>query len=388
MKIMKKELIINILNILENRDDKMNNNMLQNRAWVEINLNNLKNNIDLINSRITNPTKIMAVVKANAYGHGLVFIAKYLNKINITNFAVATLDEGIKLRENNIKGNILILGYTSLGNIELVKKYDLIQTIVDKEYYNNLVKLNIKIKTHIKVNTGMNRVGISYNDISFIKKIYQDHKLEVLGIYSHFCCADTKKRSDVIFTETQIKRFNEVINKLEQEGINVGKKHLESSYGLLNYHKLPYDYIRCGIIMYGVVSDKKFKPILSLKAKIISIKEITKGEIVGYGRTFKATKKTKIATVSIGYGDGYPRCFSNNKTRVKVNNKYAYIIGNICMDELMIDVTGINVKVGDVVTFIGDDKYLNSEYLAKKANTIPYELLCNLNNRLGYIYQE
>ena len=148
-----------------------------------------------------------------------------------------------------------------------------------------------------------------------------------------------------------------------------------------------FDYVRCGIIMYGIINYDGFKPVLTLKSRIVSINEIDVGDIVGYGRCFKANKKMKVATVSIGYGDGYPRCLSNNKVRVKVNNYYAFIIGNICMDMLMIDITGLNVTVGDIVTLIGDDKYLNASYLANKAKTIPYELLCNLNNRLDYIYK-
>ena len=374
----------------------MNDDLLKDRAWIEINLSNLEHNVREIERIIPDKTKIMAVVKANAYGHGMITVARHLNQIGITSFAVATLQEGITLRENNITGDILILGYTSINNLEYVLKYDLIQTVVDLDYAHKLLKSSYsnKVKVYLKINTGMNRIGINYKDIMNIKKLYTSNKLNILGMFSHFCVADSSKKSDIAFSRKQISRFDEVIQALTSSNIEVGKVHLQSSYGILNYSNLIYDYVRPGIILYGVHEVKNpycktsinLKPVLSLKARITSIKEINKGDSVSYGRGYKALKKETIATVSIGYADGFPRNVSGKGAKVMVNGQYAYIIGRICMDQLMINITDLaNIKVGDIVTLIGDDSEISIEELAFKSQTITHELLCGLNNRLGYV---
>lgn len=375
----------------------MEKDIKQNRAWIEINLNNLNNNIEQIKSIIPNNTKIMAVVKANAYGHGMIEVAKYLNKIGINDFAVATLSEGITLRENNIKGNILILGYTDLKNIKYVIKYNLIQTILDYEYAEEIESLKLKerVKVHIKINTGMNRIGEYYKNIDNLSKIYQLKNIEILGTYTHLCSSDSLKNEDVLFTRKQIKNFYNCINNLKDLGCNVGKIHIQSSYGVLNYPDLKCDYVRTGIIMYGIYSKYKehtkikidVKPILSLKATISTVKEIEKGEIVSYGRTYIANKNMKIATVGIGYADGYPRNLSNTNTKVLINGKYAEIIGRICMDQLVINVSKIeNIKRGDIVTLIGKEQEISAEKIANKSDTITNELLSRLGNRLEVNY--
>lgn len=189
----------------------------QDRAWIEINLDNLEYNINQIKSIISNKCKIMAIVKANAYGHGIIEISKKLNEIGIQDFAVATLSEGIKLRENNIKGNILILGYTDLKDVEHIIKYDLIQTIVDYEYAKRIeqMKLSNKLKVHIKINTGMNRIGESYKNLDNLIKIYQMKNIEILGTFSHFCVADSRKNDDIKFTNEQINNFFGCIDKIK-----------------------------------------------------------------------------------------------------------------------------------------------------------------------------
>ena len=368
-----------------------------NRAWAEIDLNNLEHNINEIKKIISNNQKIMAVVKANAYGHGIIEISKKLNEIGIFDFAVATLSEALKLRENNIIGNILILGYTSIDNLKYVIKYDLIQTIIDEEYAKKLKNIDFsnKLKVHIKINTGMNRIGINYANIDFIKNIYKYDNIDVLGIYSHLCVADSFKKSDIKFTELQISRFKNLIKNLKNDNINVGKTHLESSYGILNYHDFTFDYVRPGIIMYGIHSELNpyiktkinLKPVLSLKARVTSIKEIKKNETVSYGRKYKANKVETIATVSIGYADGYPRNLSLKNVKVLVENNYASVIGRICMDQLIINITNLkNIKQGSIVTLIGNEK-ISAENIAYKSNTITNELLSRLSNRLEYIYK-
>lgn len=374
----------------------MEKDLKQNRAWIEINLDNLENNIKQIKNIIPSQTKIMAVVKANAYGHGMIEISKKLNKIGITDFAVATLDEGITLREAGIKGNILILGYTNFNNIDYLLKYNLIQTIVDYEYAKRINQMDLKekLKVHIKINTGMNRIGESYKNIDKLIDIYQMQNLEILGTYSHLCVSDSLKEDDKLFTNKQITNFFETIKTLQNLGYNTGKIHIQASYGILNYPELNCDYVRPGIIMYGVYSDESektkikvnLKPVLSLKARITSIKEITQGESVSYGRTFKADKNMKIATVGIGYADGYPRNLSGKNAKALVNGEYVSIIGRICMDQLLIDVSNLTkIEDGDIVTLIGEEKQIKAEVVAQNSGTITNELLSRLGKRLPII---
>lgn len=361
----------------------MRNKMLN---WIEISSSNLENNINQIKSIIPDDTKIMAVVKGNAYGHGSVLVARKLRELGINDFAVATIDEGIELRKNNIDGNILILGFTDISRLNDVIKYDLIQTVVDYNYFLILkrAKLSERLKCHIKINTGMNRLGIDYNDFSHLDKIYKSNKLNILGTFSHLCVSDSSLDSDILFTKRQIKNFDECIFYLKKK-YNVGLLHLQGSYGIINYSYLKYDYVRAGIIMYGVNdlinSYQKIKldlkPVLSLKAKIVSIRNIQKGSSVGYGSSYVASKNMKIATVAIGYFDGIDRLLSNNLV-VKVGKYYVNVVGKICMNQLMIDITDtFNVKVLDVVDFIDGD--LRVEDMACRIDSISHGILSRLN---------
>ncbi len=373
------------------------NEFLKDRAWVEVDLNNLEHNINEIKKVIPTKTKIMAVVKANAYGHDSVIISKKLESIGICDFAVATLEEGIELRKNNIKGNILVLGYTNFEDLKYIIEYNLIQTIVDFNYSEKIkiLELKEKLKCNIKINTGMNRIGEKYDDFDKLSKIYENQKLNILGTFSHLCVADSEKEEDIEFTNNQINRFNETIIKLKEKGYNVGKVHIQSSYGTINYKRENYDYVRMGILMYGVnssvdsyvVNKLDLKPVLSLKARITSVKDINENDSVSYGRTYTATKTQKIASVSIGYADGIPRNLSNKEMLVKVNGKYAKVLGRICMDQLVIDVSDIdNVEIGNEVYIIdGKDRKLSSEKLSEKAQTITNEILCRLAIRLPRI---
>lgn len=367
------------------------------RAWVEINLENLEHNIREIEKILSKKTKIMAVVKANAYGHDSFLVASKLSRIGIHDFAVATLEEGIFLRKNKIEGNILILGCTHFEDLKYVIQYDLIQTIVDYDYSEKIKTLNLdsKLKCHIKINTGMNRIGEKYDNFSKLTKIYENEKLDILGTFSHLCVADSGEKEDIKFTKSQIDHFNFCIRHLKEQGYHVGKIHLQSSYGTINYSDLEYDYVRIGILMYGVPSAKNsylfrkldLKPVLSLKARITSIREIEKNDSVSYGRTYIATDARKIVSVSIGYADGIPRNLSNTGMVVKVGDKYAKVLGRICMDQLMIDASDIDsVHVGDIVSLIDteDDKVSAAE-LSERAGTITNELLCRLGERLPRI---
>lgn len=369
-----------------------------NRAWIELNFNNLKHNIDEFKRIIPTSTKIMAVVKSNAYGHGIVEISTFLNSIGIDNFAVATLEEGIILRENNINGNILILGYTDIQNIEYVIKYDLIQTIVDYDYAKKISSLHLsnKLKCHIKINTGLNRIGENYKNIDNFLEIFKIENLNILGCFTHLAVADSLDEDDVTFTENQIENFYACINHIKSQGYDTGKLHIQNTYGTLNYPEINCDYVRLGIGMYGIYNannhinnsnaDVALKPVLQLKAKISSVHELLKNDFVSYGRTFSSDKNMKIATVCIGYADGYPRNLSNKDVVVLINNHYSKIIGRICMDQLVIDVTDIpNVKCGDIVTLIGEDSAICAENISIKSDSITNELLCRLGDRLPRI---
>ena len=365
------------------------------RAWIELNMSNLENNINEFKSIIPKTTEIMAVVKANAYGHGAISISKFLNSIGITNFAVATLQEGIELRKSGITGNILILGYTDISEIEYVIKYNLIQTIIDFPYAQkiNSLKLKNKVNVHLKINTGLNRIGENYNNTNNFIKMFNMSNLSILGCFSHLGVADSLDFDDVEFTKKQISNFDYCINKLKDAGYNPGKLHIQNTYGTLNYSNLRYDYVRIGIGIYGVFNNIihennsktliHLKPVLALKARVTSIHKLHKNDSVSYGRNFVASKDTTIAAVSIGYADGYPRALSNKNINVLVNSKWAKIIGTICMDQLIIDISDIpNISVGDIVTLIGDNDKISVENLSYKSNSISNELLCRFGSRL------
>ena len=376
---------------------KEKNMSFKSLAWIEINLENLEHNIKEIQKIISKKTKIMAVVKANAYGHGAVLISKKLNEIGIFNFAVSSLKEGIELRENGILGNILIFGFTDYKNLEDVIKYDLIQTIIDYDYAKRIEKLDLsqKLKVHLKINTGMNRIGENYQNIEKIKEIFAIKNIEILGLFTHLSVSDSQTLEDINFTKRQINNFFQVVNGLKSVGYSNFSSHIQSSYGILNYPELNLDYVRIGIIMYGVHSEKNIKtkvninlkPVLTLKAKISSIHELDVNESISYGRTYITTSKIKVATVSIGYADGYPRSLSS-KGIVLVNGKRRPILGRICMDQLIIDVTNMSIQVGDIVTLIGEDQDIKAEDVSYLANTISNELLSRLGNRLDRIIKK
>ena len=373
----------------------MNNS--KERSWIEINTKNLEYNINQIKQIIPKTTQIMAVVKANAYGHDSIIISKKLQEIGINDFAVATLPEAIKLRENNITGNILILGYTELEELQKVIDNNIMQTIVDNDYAKSVLKANLqgKLKCHVKINTGMNRIGEFYDDFAALSEIYQNPALQIEGTFTHLCVSDSDKIEDIKFTKEQINRFDKAIEFIKNQGLNPGKLHTQASYGTINYTNCKYDYVRMGILMYGINAsydcynkyNVDFKPVMAVKSKVTSIKYINPEETVSYGRTFKANNKIKIASVGIGYADGVPRALSNILI-VKINNKKYHQIGRICMDQLMIEINDENpIAIGDEVILIdpNESKDLTLEDWAKLTNTITDEIICQFTTRLKRI---
>lgn len=371
--------------------------MSRDRAWVEVNLQNLKHNVEEIKRIIHPKCNFMAVVKANAYGHGLVKVSKYLNEIDIDNFAVATIDEAIELRDANVQGDILILGYTNINRLNDLVKYDLIQTVVNYDYAKELNKFERSIRVNIKIDTGMHRLGEEYTNRESIDKIFNFKNLNVESVFSHFYVSDSSDKEDIICTEEQIEKFFDIVNYVRQKFNSNIKCHIQNSYGALNYPELECDFARIGIVMYGVKSslddrvetDIDLKPVLELKARVAVVRSVGENEAISYGRAYISSSNMKIATVTIGYADGVPRNISQNNGFVLVNNRQAPIIGRVCMDQMIIDVSNIeSIEAGDVVTIIGKDNECEvlAEEVSQSAGTITNELLSRLSNRLEYYY--
>lgn len=359
-----------------------------NRAWAEINLSHLAHNTRVLQSALGSNKRIMAVVKANAYGHGDVAVAKALSREGIRAFAVATIDEGIRLRQHGITGEILILGYTDTGHAAELLRYDLTQTIVDAGHAQALSRCGVLVKVHIKVDTGMHRLGESHNHADEIIRMFNDKHLKIDGIYTHLCCADSLEREDEAFTRLQISRFNELLQKLEQHQIPLPKTHIQSSYGVLNYPEACADYARIGLALYCALGSTKqvinLKPVLSLKARVIHVNRIAAGESVGYGREFVTQKESLAATLAVGYADGVPRGLSG-QGEVLLHGCRTPMIGRICMDQMTVDVTDVpNVRRGDIATLIGCDgnEELSAMEVAERAGTIANDLLSRLGSRL------
>ena len=365
------------------------------RSYIEINLHHLMHNIKVIRKAMPPKCQLMAVVKTQAYGHGAYEISTHLDKAGVRSFAVATIDEGIRLRKYGIRGEILILSYTNVLRAPELKKYDLMQTITDFEYAYALNRQGVPVKVHIKIDTGMHRLGMPYNAPIDVENIFTMKNIKVCGIFTHLCCADSRLPDDIAFTREQIDRFYHLIEELKESGVSIPKLHIQSSYGLLNYPDLKCDYVRTGIAMYGVQSFPNdntvlpldLRPVLSLKSRVILIRQIKKGDSVGYGRTFTAKRDSRIAILPIGYGDGFPRGLSG-KSFVLIRGQRVPIIGRICMDSLAVDVTDIeDISVGDTATLLGKDisAELEAPVIADSLDSISNELLCRLSARLPVV---
>jgi serine/alanine racemase len=367
------------------------------RAWTEINLDNLRHNVQVLRGELSDPCEIMAVVKADAYGHGSAEISMYLNRLGVRAFAVATIDEGIHLRRKGVQGEILVLGYTSPSRALELRRFRLSQAVADAEHAKELDRCGMSLQIHLKINTGMNRLGEDFSQVPEIISVFQCKNVIVRGIFTHLCVSDSCKPVDSAFTNRQIQHFYILLEELKDKGIQLPKIHIQSSYGVFNYPELRCDYARIGIALYGVLSRPNeqiklplnLKPVLSLKSRVSLVRKIGPDESVGYGREFITRENSKIAVVSIGYADGVPRSLSSGKSSVLIRGCRAPIAGRICMDQLMADVTGLqNVERGDIVTLIGEDgsEEILAEQMAEDAGTITNELLSRLSTRLHRIF--
>lgn len=366
-------------------------------VWAEVNLDNIINNINEIKKNI-NAEEIIAVVKANAYGHGAIDVAPILVESGADKLAVATLSEALELREAGIKVPILILGYTDVSFAEMLINNDIEQTVYSLDYAKELSKkaeaLGKIAKIHIAVDTGMGRIGFLPNkkSVEEVVEISKLINLKITGVFTHFSNADEEDKS---YAHNQIEKFNSFINEIEKREVNLGVKHISNSASIIDIEDAHYNAIRPGIILYGyypsdyINKDKlKLMPALSLKCQVIHVKELPKGEYIGYGRKFRTERDSVIATLPIGYADGYIRGLYG-KAQVIINGKLAPVVGKICMDQCMVDVTDIGpVNVGDEVILLGEDNGIknNADDMAEMLDTINYEILCMIGRRVPRIY--
>ena len=374
------------------------------RVWAEINLDAIYNNIRSIREYVSPSAKVLGVVKADAYGHGFSYVARTLLQGGADMLAVACLDEAIQLRKSNFDCPILILGNSYIKEAEKIVAYDVMAACFEydlaKAISDAAVKLNKTANIHIKIDTGMGRVGYRYTDdaeeceksIAEIIKIAALPNLKINGIFTHFAVAD---ENDDEYTYLQFKRFCDICDKLRENNIDIPIRHCANSAALIRFPEMHMDMVRPGIILYGIApsdfvdcSKLNLKPAMTLKAHITNVKKIEKGSSISYGRKFRAEETRKIATVPIGYADGYSRLLSN-KAQVLVGGILCNVVGNICMDQCMIDVTNVNnIDIGDEVILFGkgDSAELPVESLADKMGTISYEILCMISKRVPRMY--
>lgn len=367
------------------------------RTWAEIDINALKHNFKILKNK-ANGTKIMAVVKADGYGHSAKAVAPVLEQNGADFFAVSNIDEALALRDYGIQKPILILGYTPVNRTSDLYRHKISQCVYSYEYAKLLSdsaqKENATINIHIKLDTGMSRLGFDCrNDSLFgIKDAILSAKLPHLvleGVFTHFAVADRNETQEDGFTDSQYNRFIKAIEKLKEADLNPSVCHCCNSAGFLLDNDKHLNLSRVGISLYGLSpsSDLEIKddfiPVMTVKSVVSQVKNIDKGDTVNYGRTFKAEKEMRIATITAGYGDGYPRVLSN-KAYVLINGQKAPIVGRVCMDQMCVDVTNIpDVKMGDEVILFG--KELSVDILADLANTINYEIICGISPRVPRI---
>jgi alanine racemase len=376
-------------------------------TWAEIDLSAISHNLRQIKS-IVEPkgSSILAVIKDNAYGHGAVEVARVAESENVRMFGVATVEEAVQLRQASIKTPILIFCCILPEQAKEVIQYDITQTVCDlltcKSLSESARRFGKKAKVHVKVDTGMGRIGIAFDKaVELIKQIVQLPSLVLEGVYTHFASADT----DEAFTILQIERFNSTLSALNDIGIHIPVRHAAGSAGILffrnsaeqelNFPSSYYDMVRPGLILYGLYPcanpyhKVELKPALSLKTRVVYLKELPAGHSVSYERTYVTDKTTMVATLAVGYGNGYNRKLSN-KGEVLIKGKRAQIIGLICMDQCLCDVTDIpDVSIGDEVVLIGrqGDEEITADEIAEKVGTISYEILCGVNANVRRIYK-
>lgn len=362
-------------------------------VWAEINMSAIRHNMKQIMSLLKPETKFCPIIKADGYGHGAIPIAHEAEALGADYAGVAVLQEAIELRDAGITLPILILGYTPPTSSHLVIENKLTQTIYNEEQAKALsqaaLDLNLQAKVHIKVDTGMSRIGVRANEAtSFCQFVSALPNIEIEGIFTHFASADEKDKSSA---HAQLEKFKKAIKAVEDKGINIAIKHCANSAGTLDLPEAHMDMVRAGIILYGLwPSDETtkpidLKPVMKLKAKISMVKSLEAGAKISYGGTFQTKEESIIATLPLGYADGYTRRLSQ-KASILINGQRAPIVGRICMDQCMADVSGIaNVKEGQEVLLFGGAE-LPADEIARLLDTINYEVTCMVGKRVPRLY--
>ncbi len=365
-------------------------------TWSEINLGAVRQNLACIRELITDGVDIMAVVKANAYGHGLSRISQVLVKGGVDYLGVATVDEALKLRSSGIKTPILVLGSVLEEEAKAASRADITLTLCNDDLLEILSKLakrsKIRPRVHVKIDTGMGRIGVWHEEaVPFIKEAASRKGIELEGIYTHFSSAGR----DELVTRMQIRDFEKVLDGTEKAGIKVKYRHAANSIATVDWEKAHLNLVRPGILIYGVYPKESFRryfklrPVMNLKTKIVHLKEAPPGRSISYGRTYITQRHTRIATIPIGYADGYGRILSN-KAEALVRGQYVRVVGMVTMDQTLLDVGNIKgVRVGDEVVLVGrqGEAEILIEKIAKLAGTIPYEILSSVTDRVPRVYR-
>lgn len=367
-------------------------NVHSQRSWVEINLSYLYNNVKVYSAHLPSTTQIMAVVKADAYGHGDKVVAKYLSDRGIRHFAVSNIDEAIHIRTAGVEGQILILGYTPIERAGELIKYDVTQTLLSEDYADKLAATGLSVKCQFAIDTGMRRIGLNTDNLENCEKVIREYsqRLNLNGLFTHLCVADTPEQND--FTKKQIDLFEMVVSRVSELSLSC---HCMNSAGGLWHKSDESCFARLGIILYGLkpnymnVLPEGIKPALSWKSVVSMVKCVYPGDTIGYGRSYMVNQPMTIATIPTGYADGYPRLLSN-KGYVLINGRKAPIVGQVCMDQMMVDVTDIpDVRFESEVVLIGESggEVITADNLANMIGTIGYEIVCGINKRVDRVYQ-
>ncbi|MDE6035619.1 MAG: alanine racemase [Ruminococcus sp.] len=369
------------------------------RAWAEVSLSQLGRNVKIIKELNSQTTGIMAVVKADAYGHGDEQVCKYLyNECGIGYFAVSNLDEAVAVRQYCPESEIFILGYTPPEYAHEIAEYNIIQGVISTEYAVRLAENTpVPMRCHVKLDTGMGRIGLKHDTpeecADEIENIMKIKNLIVEGIYTHFAVADSDTHDNIAYTDRQEKFICDTYKILENRNIKFEHLHFMNSAGTCYRNNPASTLARVGIVMYGLHPDinleipEGIEPVMTVKAVISHVKTVEKGDCISYGRTFTAERTMKIATVTVGYADGYSRLLSS-KGEILVHGKRCKITGRVCMDQLMIDVSDVEAQAGDIVTLIGKegDDCITADELATLYGTIGYEVVCGISKRVPRIY--
>lgn len=352
-------------------------------------------NFRAVRNAVAPSVKVCCVIKADAYGHGAVSLARRYEQLGADHFAVSNVEEALELRRGGISLPILILGFTPAECAEILARHEIAQCVYSHEYGAALAKeaerAGVRVKIHIKLDTGMGRIGFRSEQLEEAQEVCRMPALVPEGIFTHFAVADESEDGDT-YTKEQTARFSDGVAFLEKRGIRFSIRHCANSAAIFDHPECHFDMVRAGIVLYGFAPSDRMRtlppliPAMTLKTVISHVKELDRGESVSYGRTFVTEQPTRVATVPIGYADGFSRRLGNGRYALKLGNGYAPIIGRVCMDQLMLDVTDLPCAIGDEVTVFGNDPQCSADAMARINETINYEISCNVAKRVPRIY--